>query len=257
MKNCPISLRTELRLLSIGVARNETIVTFTSCVLATPWHIASPRIRLPTGCIPAWRPDGGQIAFVRFHPSGTTSIYTISPLEGVEKKLIDRPGFTGKMSWNPDGSGLVFVSRMGSKSELVFLDVSSGETRTVLSSPISEGRHRFPAISPKGDKLAFAFCDAPTDAAPCDPYVVGISRDMKLLGDPQRISVNCPRVPTGIAWTPDGRTLVYGCSSSIQFDGRPWRISVSSGKSELLDVPPAALNPTIARLTGRLCTRAI
>ena len=38
----------------------------------------------------------------------------------------------------------------------------------------------------------------------------------------------------------------------FRFDGRLWRISVSSGKSELLDVPPAALNPTIARLTGRL-----
>jgi serine/threonine protein kinase len=205
---------------------------------------------------PAWSPNGSQIAFVR-QRSGHPSIYTISPLGRDERKLLDGSQLgpdsgIGRMSWLSDGQGLVFVSWSASMSRLVYLNISSGETREVLSSPMSKGVHRMPALSPKGDKLAFVFCDGPTDATPCDPYVVGINPEMKPMGDARRISVNCPRVPTGIAWMPDGRTLVYGCSSSIQFDGRLWRISVSSGKSELLDVPPAALNPTIARLTGRL-----
>ncbi|MGO9273980.1 MAG: protein kinase domain-containing protein, partial [Terriglobia bacterium] len=68
------------------------------------------------GCLPAWSPDGKQIAFTgRSKTSEPTQIYVISPDGGNPKLLLPdklwpsaRDGWQGGPTWSPDGNQIAF-----------------------------------------------------------------------------------------------------------------------------------------------------
>jgi eukaryotic-like serine/threonine-protein kinase len=205
-----------------------------------------PALRLTTDpsrdISPVWSPDGDQIAFIR----QGEGIFLISPLGGRERKLAAvNSGFpttqTGNVVWTPDGKSVVVVDRSAvNEPPCIFLvSVATGEKRRLTSSQ----PHRFgdngAAISPDGKRLAFARW--PTSSA-ADLYVMPVEG-----GESTRLTQDSARI-FGLAWTPDGRDIVF--SSDREGSTRLWRVSATgstpSQPERLAGISAGARFPTIS-----------
>ena len=79
---------------------------------------------------PAWSPDGRQIAFLR-----GGGVYSISPLGGAERKLIDAP--VDSLAWLPDSQSMLVGFAKGPKEphRIFQFSLRTGEMRQVTSPP--------------------------------------------------------------------------------------------------------------------------
>jgi Tol biopolymer transport system component/DNA-binding winged helix-turn-helix (wHTH) protein len=184
---------------------------------------------------PAWSPEGRQIAFVRHEGKGC-SILLISPLGGAERKLTDAACSHLTLAWTPDGKSLAFADGSG----LFLISTATRERRRLTSPPESIVGDRYPAISPDGRNFAFVRSHNIYQA---DVYVASLGN-----GEPQRLTRDSSDV-LGVAWTPDGRDLVY---SSNRFGGRSlWRIPAKPSSlaqpERLVGVEGNARHPAISR----------
>jgi eukaryotic-like serine/threonine-protein kinase len=196
---------------------------------------------------PCWSPDGRHIAFVRA-AENENAVVLVPALGGPERTLHSFAASGGRslapfLSWSPDGKSLVFSERATPQVpfQLYLLSVESLETRRLTSPPAGTRGDRFPALSPDGKTLAFTRrSNNDTD----DIYLVPASG-----GEPSRLTSD-NSVITGLAWTPDGRELIYSSNRS----GAPylWRIPASGGTPER--VPAGEGNPSTLTLApqGRL-----
>jgi Tol biopolymer transport system component len=199
---------------------------------------------------PAWSPDGRQIAFLK--GGERTGIYLISPLGGPEQKIADFDG-AGAPAWSPDGKFLVVAKPSQPKSvpddgALFLVPVQGGELRVLLI-PESGRSYQSPAIGPDGRSLAFATCggSGPT----CDISLVGINPDLLPQGRPRQIR-HVPAQIVGMAWTADGRSLVYSAGTSTN-DFFLWRIDVAGAEPKRLDIAAqGAMFPAVALRGNRL-----
>jgi serine/threonine protein kinase len=183
---------------------------------------------------PAWSPDGRQIAFVR-HDADRCSIFLISPLGGAERKLTDAACSHLTLAWTPDGKSLAFADGSG----LFLISTATRERRRLTSPPESIIGDNYPAISPDGRNFAFVRSHNIYQA---DVYVASLG-----IGEPQRLTKDSSDV-LGVAWTPDGRDLVY---SSNRFGGRSlWRIPAKPSSltqpERLVGVEGDARHPAIS-----------
>ena len=144
---------------------------------------------------PAWSPDGQQIAFVR-HDAARCSIFLISPLGGAERKLTDVACSYLTLAWTPDGKSLAFADGSG----LFLISTATRERRRLTSPPASIVGDHYPAISPDGRNLAFV---RSYNLNQDDLYVASLEN-----GEPQRLTRDSRDI-LGVAWTPDGRDLVF------------------------------------------------
>jgi Tol biopolymer transport system component len=179
---------------------------------------------------PAWSPDGRFIAFCRRWRTGD-GIFLVPALGGSERKLSDVVGFSS-LSWLPDGKALAIRDR-GSPQEptaIFILWVESGEKRKLTSPPRGFGDSD-PAISPDGKTLAF-FRARDNGGGDGDVELLSLTASGASQGEPKRLASE--RTIRGLAWTPDGRSLVFsvnrGGSQSL------WRIPVSGGEPERVAV---------------------
>jgi Tol biopolymer transport system component len=187
---------------------------------------------------PAWSPDGRQIAFLR-DAGDEAELVLISPLGGVERKLADlRQGVNASWwtapAWTPDSK---FVA-VRDDTAIVLVSVESGEKRKLTSPPAGWAGDWSPAVSPDGRTLAFArMRNGPTS----DIFLARVSD-----GATSRQLTHENRIVLGLAWTPDGKEIVF--SSNRAGDKTLWRISASGGMPERLPVVgDNAAFPAIAR----------
>jgi Tol biopolymer transport system component len=82
----------------------------------------------------------------------------------------------------------------------------NGEETRILWQPTSQGFYRLPEVSPDGETLSYALC---SDSFACHIFVVGLSGSLAIVGAPRRLT-RLGEIPTGIAWTPDGRAVIFG-----------------------------------------------
>lgn len=186
----------------------------------------------------AWSPDAREIAFART-VKGDTGIYIISALGGPERKLLHtdwdaRPPGVGKfasgcLDWSPDGKSIVYSDSpsAGQPEALFVLSLDSMQTRQ-LTSPKYQTGDLDPKFSPDGQTIAFIRDTTGGQSI----YVTPIS------GNGERLLTSDPSLKVGLAWTVDGRNLVFG--------GR-WlsRLPITGGSPERLPIGQDGYQPSI------------
>jgi len=186
---------------------------------------------------PAWSPDGRQIAFVRSTTEGTSADVIVIPAAGgVERTVITmsvpavRRNQTYDLDWAPDGRWIA-VSGQPSANDAsgIWLVALDGALRHPLTNAPKDGRDHRPAFSPDGTRLAFLRTTARSYNPSTSVQVLSLSPDLMAAGPPTRVSPEEGGFKRGLAWTPDGRGLVFASVAGPY--GRPVlkRISVTSG----------------------------
>ncbi len=180
---------------------------------------------------PAWSPDGRYIAFLRSGSSGSSEeVISIPALGGPERRLaeMDLVGEGDRfLTWAPDGKSLAI--QLGRPSAIVLVSEENGEKRQVTQPPAGGWGDSDPAFSPDGRRLAFARWSNPEGA---DIYVQDLNggEARRLLADGTVIS--------GLAWTPDGRALIFSSARS----GLRTLLKVSLSGGDVEPVPGAGEN---------------
>lgn len=175
---------------------------------------------------PAWSPDGRHVAFVRRSKEGA-AIYETTVPAGPERKIANfRPGpeyLDGRrLDWSPDGKSLAVADMAGSsKQHAIFLvSVDTGDERQLTSPATDDLGDVEPAFSPDGSQLAFVRESH---------YLV---RELYLIpssgGEAKRLTFDNKKV-LGIAWTPDGREIVFSSDPNGGYTLR--RIPATGGQS--------------------------
>ena len=177
---------------------------------------------------PVWSPDGRYIAFCRLL-KGESGIYIIPSLGGAERRVrktlweeqeyFETLGSAGRLSWSPDGKLLAFSdrpSRDEQASSIFLLSLDSLEARRLTSAERS-GQDLDPVFSPDGQILAFTKQTRPGGGI----YTVPVSGGVE-----QRV-VSDGKDHWGVAWTPDGRDIVFATASW------PYRIPMAPQNQEI------------------------
>jgi Tol biopolymer transport system component len=198
----------------------------------------------------AWSPDGNQIAFHREIETEDQSprfgIFVVPALGGSERQLITGSGYPA-VSWSPDGRYLAYGDRDNPEDRvgIFLLDLETGARRKLTAPPdeylVGDYSPRF---SPDGESVAFVRAAVLTNP---DIWIAPLDGE-----EPRRLTSGL-RSATGLSWTPDGESLVFsaGLVPRVGYFSL-WRITVSGGDPEPLEVGELGITPTVSREGNRL-----
>jgi len=148
---------------------------------------------------PTWAPDGKQIAYKRFD-RGVGYIY-IATIDG---KNEERVAIGGTPSWSPDGTEIVFVTKVGKERwEINILNMRTWKQKVFFPFEARPTWVKSPEWSPSGDKLAFSWSD---EVLQEQETVYIVNRDGRAL---EKVVQN-PGLGAGSPiWSPHGDALLY------------------------------------------------
>ena len=217
---------------------------------------------------PVWSPDGRYIAFCRIL-KGETGIYIIPALAGAERRvrktLWEEREFyevfwsAGRLSWSPDGKLLAFSDRASADEpafSVFLLSVDSLEVRR-LTSPLPSKADFNLASSPGGQTLAFASLRSRGDFGPAfspDGRTLAFARvshgvqsiyTVPLSGGAEQRLISGSTYNWGLAWTPQGRDIVFANAGWLAEDAWLWKISLRGGEPERLQFGQGGVQPVI------------
>ena len=212
---------------------------------------ASTAVRLTTAAesdqAPAWSPDGRQIAFVRVEGNERIIYVATPPIPDSEQKVAavgpGIPHSVPTLSWFPDGRQLAIAAADadGQTNGIVTVGLDSGKLRKLIWGPVSDGTYAYPAVSPTGGALAYGLC---TGYFACDVYVVNLDASSAAVGQARRLTMT-NAILAGVAWTPDGRSLVVGSGGAYHFS--LWRVSLDATGPQRVDVAgDRATHPSVS-----------
>lgn len=138
--------------------------------------------------------DGGRELFVMDY-------------DGHRRRQITADGFLNLMpSWTPDRKSLIFTAYRGLKQDILELDLRSGSRRVLVSGDSSrsglvtmEGLNITPALSPEGNRLAFAT----TRNGNSEVFVLDLRS-----GQAQRLTFHSSG-DLSPSWSPTGREIAF------------------------------------------------
>jgi eukaryotic-like serine/threonine-protein kinase len=191
---------------------------------------------------PAWSPDGRYIAFIRnVDPTddSKSEVISVPALGGPEQHLAvtswpTQPSGRG-LTWSPDGKSIVINTR--SDSGLFLVSLEDHEKRR-LTSPPKAAWDTDPAFSPDGRTMAFV---RNTGLYRNEIYLENVKTKeaRQLTSDDGDIQ--------GLAWTPDGRHIVF--SSWRTGLTTLWTIPIAGGEIE--PVPGVGGNAVLPAISPR------
>jgi Tol biopolymer transport system component/DNA-binding winged helix-turn-helix (wHTH) protein len=192
---------------------------------------------------PTWSPDGQTVAYVQGTGSGSV-ICLVPSLGGTIRQVHDVDGWVEGLDWSPDGTRLIYSAPTTDpvSHRLFTLMIDNFEARPVdLDRPDPAGDIQ-PRFSPDGKTVAWIGLDqAGRNGLFVAPAGGGIATGV--YGGMAALQ--------GLAWSPDGLSLVYAAAPEGRFD--LWRVAVGGGQPQWIPTPgDFAWNPTIARDTGDL-----
>lgn len=191
---------------------------------------------------PAWSPDGRHVAFLRqsaesnelyMNPAllkgqwqrteqSKAGVYMIPALGGPEVKLGEASpkGDCRSLDWSPDGKLLAITDRDAQQTpfSIYLISKETGEKNRLTAPPAHSLGDGGLAFSPDGKTLAFV-------------RTAGIGSDDIYLapvrgGEAKRLTSDNRRIH-GLAWTSDGREIVFSSNRGRTFG--LWSIPVSGG----------------------------
>ena len=208
---------------------------------------------------PTWSPDGRTIAFIRF-PDITKRfprwIYTMPALGGAERRVAE--GSYGCMlSWSPDGRFLAADERDSKTGPwfVVRVDVENGEELALTKVPDARTEDFDAAFSRDGRTLLFKRCSG---SFHCGLYLLELSADYLPAGEPRLLRQE-RGVINGVAWTADGREIVYALSEDAGLNYHLIRILAEAGAQpqRLTFAGEHADQPAVSAHGNRLVYRQI
>jgi Tol biopolymer transport system component len=171
---------------------------------------------------PTWSPRGDTIAFLAYEAPQMYGLFLTSPGGGRPRRLTSMAGIG--LCWHPNGESIGLVDRLstGEPFSVFLLSPATGERRRLTTPPMGAFGDTHCAFSPDGRRLAvvrydsrhasdlFVLDDIPTLRLPPRNVV----RD-----EARRLTSDLPGLD-GVAWTPDGASLVVGSHAGL------WRVPV-------------------------------
>jgi Tol biopolymer transport system component/DNA-binding winged helix-turn-helix (wHTH) protein len=171
---------------------------------------------------PTWSPQGDRIAFVRRVPGeGSLSIRTVPWTGGQTQKVVDVAGSPGHLnydiatlSWSPpDGRYIVYGERPpDTPSRIVQFDLVERKKRVLtVPPPRANAIGDFgPSYSPDGTRIAFV--RGPASYLNLDLWLMDADgANARRLTELRMLEVS------GVAWTPDGRELLFSAGNRFKF----------------------------------------
>jgi Tol biopolymer transport system component len=157
--------------------------------------------------MPRFLPGGRSLLLVRFLPDGEGFLHPDlcewRPATG-EMRRITRQADVRDPDPSPDGSWAVAVRDRYGLSQLVTVDLASGETRA-LTEPSLDRIYDRPRLAPDGRRVAFGM----HAGGAWQLAVLELGPDRTAAGMPLELSPPSGGSASSPAWSPDGRTL-YG-----------------------------------------------
>lgn len=194
------------------------------------------------GCaaIPAWSPDGSQIAFLVYPPAfDRASIYTINTDgTGLQQLVTDGAGYYDSYpTYTPDGQWVIYSRcRSGQKGggcALYEIRLDGTDTHPLTGYGTGVGLHSdiFPRVSPNGDMLAFARLNW--------HFIQSQIWVMSLTGQPNAHPITPVRmVGDAPNWAPDGKSLYLMGGSTHGINSHLFHMPATGGHATQLTRTP-------------------
>ena len=180
--------------------------------------------------VPRWSPDGDSVVVGARAPTSGSDLYALYVLDvetgATERVIEDELGIAhAPPEWSPDGKRIYYLrpDLTDPMRPLVVQDLESG-SKTVLYS----GQVGYLALSPDGRRLAFHEQVGTYSESTYRLMVMPASG-----GEPREL-FRSKEAFGGLAWTRDGRSLVFAKRDRAKDTSAIWRIAVKGGEPESL-----------------------
>jgi Tol biopolymer transport system component/DNA-binding winged helix-turn-helix (wHTH) protein len=184
--------------------------------------------------MPAWSPDGQQIAFLR-HRSDGGRIYISSLADGSNRMLSEFPAAMGGagIDWSPDGHYVAVLRAQdavdGRRDGIFLVPVNSGASRQ-LTWPAASETQSVPSFSPDGRSIAFVSCIGNE----CELFVLSLTAELRPVARPRRLTWQAAWDITRIAWSRDGGFVIYDVYETPSISGL-WKVGLGGRPPERIE----------------------